>query len=247
MPENTAPRENLLVNLICNIAVPTYVLTSLSKEEHLGPLWGLVLAILFPVSYGVYDFMRRRRTNFISIIGFFSVLLTGVLGLLHVGGLGFAIKEAVMPTLIGIAILVSLRTKKPLVKELLYNEQVIDVARVNARVIGRNPGNFSTTITIDRGSGAGIAVGMPVVASSGALVGRIIESGPGYAVVRLVTDASFAVGVKSIGRVGAKVATGTAKGRVGADDLLVEDFEPVVFNDEGLTSIGHHWGSNFFS
>ena len=78
MPETTAPRENLLVNLICNIAVPTYVLTSLSKEEHLGPLWGLVLAILFPVSYGVYDFMRRRRTNFISIIGFFSVLLTGV-------------------------------------------------------------------------------------------------------------------------------------------------------------------------
>jgi len=135
VPENTAPRENLLVNLICNIAVPTYVLTSLSKEEHLGPLWGLVLAILFPVSYGVYDFMRRRRTNFISIIGFFSVLLTGVLGLLHVGGLGFAIKEAVMPTLIGVAILVSLRTKKPLVKELLYNEQVIDVARVNAVLV----------------------------------------------------------------------------------------------------------------
>ena len=135
MSENSVPRENLLVNLICNIGVPTYVLTSLSKEEHLGPLWGLVLAILFPVGYGVYDFVRRRRANFISIIGFFSVLLTGVLGLLHVGGLGFAIKEAVMPTLIGIAILVSLRTKKPLVKELLYNEQVIDVARVNAVLV----------------------------------------------------------------------------------------------------------------
>ena len=40
-----------------------------------------------------------------------------------------------MPTLIGIAILVSLRTKKPLVKELLYNEQVIDVARVNAVLV----------------------------------------------------------------------------------------------------------------
>ena len=80
---------------------------------------------------------------------------------------------------------------------------------------------------------------MPVVASSGALVGRIIESGPGYAVVRLVTDASFAVGVKSIGRVGAKVATGTAKGRVGADDLLVEDFEPagvVKVGDRVVTS-----------
>lgn len=132
VPEPTAPRENLLVNLICNIAVPTYVLTSLSKEERLGPLWGLVLAILFPVGYGLYDFARRRRTNFISIIGFLSVLLTGVLGLMQVGGFGFAVKEAVMPTLIGAAILISLRTPRPLVKELLFNEQIIDVARVTA-------------------------------------------------------------------------------------------------------------------
>jgi hypothetical protein len=137
VPETTAPRENLLVNLICNIAVPTYVLTSLSKEEHLGPVWGLVLAILFPVGYGIYDFVRRRRANFISIIGFFSVLLTGLLGLLHVGGKGFAIKEAVMPTLIGAAILLSLRSRRPLVKELLFNDQIIDTGRVHSALVTR--------------------------------------------------------------------------------------------------------------
>ncbi|MEN9661715.1 MAG: hypothetical protein RL324_664 [Verrucomicrobiota bacterium] len=137
VPETTAPRENLLVNLICNIAVPTYVLTSLSKDDHLGPVWGLGLAILFPIGYGIYDFARRRRTNFISVIGFCSVLLTGVLGLMHVGGMGFAIKEAVMPTLIGAAILFSVRTSKPLVKELIYNDQIIDVPRVNAALAER--------------------------------------------------------------------------------------------------------------
>ena len=74
MPENTAPRENLLVNLICNIAVPTYVLTSLSKEEHLGPLWGLVLAILstlistmlgtlISLALVRYRFLGRGATN----------------------------------------------------------------------------------------------------------------------------------------------------------------------------------------
>jgi hypothetical protein len=65
------------------------------------------------------------------------VLLTGVLGLMHVGGMGFAIKEAVMPTLIGAAILASVRTSKPLVKELLYNDQIIDVQRVNAALAER--------------------------------------------------------------------------------------------------------------
>ncbi len=137
MPETTPSRENLLVNLVCNIALPTYILTSLSKEERLGPLWGLVLAIVFPVGYGIYDFIRRRRTNFISVIGFFSVLLTGVLGLLHVGGMGFAIKEAVMPTLIGAAILISVRTSKPLVKDLIYNDQIIDVVRVGTALTER--------------------------------------------------------------------------------------------------------------
>ncbi len=137
VPGTTPPRENLLVNLICNIGVPTYVLTSLSKDEHLGPLWGLVLAIMFPVGYGLYDFIRRRRANVISIIGFLSALLTGALGLLHVGGMGFAIKEAVMPMLIGAAILISVRTSKPLVKELIYNDQLVDVPRVNAALAAR--------------------------------------------------------------------------------------------------------------
>jgi hypothetical protein len=137
VPETTDPRENLLVNLVCNIAVPTYVLTSLSKAEHLGPFWGLVLAILFPIGYGIYDFIRRRRANFISIIGFFSVLLTGLLGLMHVGGRGFAIKEAVMPTLIGAAILLSLRSRRPLVKELLFNDQIIDTGRVHSALVNR--------------------------------------------------------------------------------------------------------------
>ncbi|MFM8236730.1 MAG: rod shape-determining protein MreC [Actinomycetota bacterium] len=119
-------------------------------------------------------------------------------------------------------------------KRLLGLDDVFDVARVNARVIGRNPGNFSTTITIDRGNDRGIVPGMPVVAPDGALVGRVIDSGRRFAVVRLVTDASYAVGVETAGAPGSRSATGTAKGRAGSSELLVEDFEPV-----GVVKVGN--------
>ncbi|MFT3782840.1 MAG: VC0807 family protein [Nibricoccus sp.] len=130
--------ESLFLNLICNIAVPTLLLTVFSKEKYLGPLWGLIVAVSFPVGYGIWDFATRRKFNFISIIGFVSVLLSGGFGLLKVGGLWFAIKDAAMPTLIGLLVLASLKSKQPLVNELLLNEQIIDLPRVEAALTERN-------------------------------------------------------------------------------------------------------------
>jgi hypothetical protein len=130
--------ESLLLNLVCNIAVPTLILTKFSTEKYFGPLWGLIIALAFPVGYGAWDFATRKKTNFISIIGFVSVLLSGSFGLMKVGGLWFAVKDAAMPAVIGIAVLLSLKTKEPLVRELLFNEQVIDLPRVNAALDERN-------------------------------------------------------------------------------------------------------------
>ncbi|HEY9250069.1 MAG TPA: VC0807 family protein [Rariglobus sp.] len=132
MPASPAKKENLLLNLVFNILIPTVVLSKLSKDAWLGPVNGLVVALAFPLGYGVWDFLERRKTNFISIIGFISVLLTGGLGLMHVGGHGFAIKEAAVPSVIGLAVLLSLKSKSPLVRTMLYNDQVIDVERVDS-------------------------------------------------------------------------------------------------------------------
>jgi len=130
-------QENLLLNLICNLVLPALVLSKLSTPERLGPVYGLVVALAFPLAYGAWDFIQRRQTNFISIIGFVSVLLTGGLGLLHMDGLWFAVKEAAVPSVIGIAVLASLKTKKPLVHTMLYNPQVIDVPKVDAALAER--------------------------------------------------------------------------------------------------------------
>lgn len=131
-------RENLLLNLLCNIAVPTIVLTKFSSDKWLGPQWGIAVALLFPFAYGVYDLIQRKKTNLFSIVGICSVLLTGGLNQLKADVFWFAVKEAAIPTLFGVAVVVSGRTKRPLVRELLWNEQVIDTARVDAVLTERN-------------------------------------------------------------------------------------------------------------
>lgn len=131
-PTRTPPakRENLFVNLVCNIVVPTLVLTKLSEENRLGPQWGMIVALAFPLGYGVYDLVRRRKANLFSIIGILSVLLTGGLNQVRADALWFAVKEAAIPTVLGLVVLISARTKRPLVRELLWNDQVIDTTRV---------------------------------------------------------------------------------------------------------------------
>lgn len=125
-------RENLLLNLICNVAIPTIILTWFSSEHWFGPRWGLLVALAFPIAYGTQDFIRRRRCNFVSIIGFASVLISGGFGLLELDGFWFAVKDAAIPAIIGLAVLVSMRARLPLVQEFLYNPQVMDVARIDA-------------------------------------------------------------------------------------------------------------------
>ncbi len=129
--------ENLLLNLICNVALPTAIQTWGSGERGLGPKWGLVVALLFPLGYGLYDYVERKRFNFISAVGFGSVLITGGFGLMQLDGFWFAVKDGALPALIGVAVLASMRAKTPLVQELLYNPQVIDVERIDAALAAR--------------------------------------------------------------------------------------------------------------
>jgi hypothetical protein len=125
-----AKRENLLVNLLFNIAIPSLLLAKASTPDRLGPVVGMIVALAFPLGYGIWDFAKRRETNFISLIGFTSVLLTGGLGLMKVDNFWFAVKEAAMPTVIGLAVWGSMYSKRPLVRQFLFNDQVMDVVKI---------------------------------------------------------------------------------------------------------------------
>src|SRR5690606_5599353 len=67
-------------------------------------------------------------------LGLFSVLLTGGIGLLQLDAGWLAVKEAAVPAIIGIAVLVSTRTRYPLIRTLLYNPKVINVNKVHEQL-----------------------------------------------------------------------------------------------------------------
>ncbi|MFM8336491.1 MAG: VC0807 family protein [Opitutaceae bacterium] len=171
-------RENLLLNLACNIALPTLVLTKFSGEDRLGPMWGMVVALAFPFGYGVVDVIRRRKTNFFSIVGILSVLLTGGLNQLKADVFWFAVKEAAVPTLFGIAVVWSGRTKRPLVRELLWNEQVIDTARVDAVLTERNQHAAFERLLAQATNGLAVSFLLSAVLNYG-LARYLLKSPPG--------------------------------------------------------------------
>jgi hypothetical protein len=149
-----------------------------STDKWLGPLWGLIVALIFPIGYGIYDLATRKKTNFLSILGFISVLLSGGLALAKIGSMGFAIKDALLPTVIGLAVLLSLRTKTPLVRELLYNESIIDVPRVNAALAER--GETESFEKLLRRASIGLALTFLASAPVNFLLARyILRSPPG--------------------------------------------------------------------
>jgi hypothetical protein len=175
---NAPKRENPLINLVCNIIVPSVVLMNLSSEKRLGPFWGLIVALAFPLGYGLYDLVRRRTANPLSILGFVSVLLSGSFTLLKLGGMWFAVKDAILPTLIGLAILFTLKTRRPLVRDLFYNEQIIDVARVDA--VLRERGKVAEFEGLLRHASIGIALTFIATAPlSFALVRYVLKSPAG--------------------------------------------------------------------
>jgi hypothetical protein len=137
-----AKRENLLVNLLFNIAIPSLILAKASTPERLGPVWGLIIALAFPLGYGAWDFVQRRQANFISIIGFANVMLTGGLGLMQVNNFWFAVKEAAVPSFIGLAVWGSMFTSRPLIRQFLFNDQAFDTGKIEGAL--RERGNLET-------------------------------------------------------------------------------------------------------
>lgn len=126
-----------LVDLLVSIVLPSLILMKLSGEQDLGAVRALLLALAFPLGWGLFEQIRYRKTNFIAVLGLVSVLLTGGIGLLQLDTQWLAIKEAAIPGVIGIAVLISTRTRYPLIRTLIYNPSVMRVEHIRQRLIER--------------------------------------------------------------------------------------------------------------
>ncbi|GAL19459.1 hypothetical protein JCM19235_815 [Vibrio maritimus] len=94
----------------------------------------LVVALLFPVVYGGMDLIRNKKFNFIAALGFISVLLTGGIGLLELDTRWLALKEALIPGLIGLAVLGSTFTRYPFMQKMILNDTVLNLELITERL-----------------------------------------------------------------------------------------------------------------
>lgn len=150
--EKEAPKpaqDHPLANILINVLIPVLALSYLSKDPvvqellgkdvkfwHIGPVKALMLALAFPIGYGIWFFAKTKKMNFFSGLGLFSVLLTGGLTLFlwnkdgtvkeHAAVL-FGLKEASIPFVLGLAL-------AELLKTFLYSDSLFDVRKIENKV-----------------------------------------------------------------------------------------------------------------
>ena len=133
-PATPAHRSRPLTDLMISLVIPSIILMKFSGTEHLGASTALVVALAFPLSWGLLGFFRYRQFNFIALLGLVSIVLTGGIGLLQLDPQWLAIKEAAIPGLIGIGVLLSTYTRYPLIRTLVYNPKFINVERIRQKL-----------------------------------------------------------------------------------------------------------------
>ncbi len=123
-----------MIDLLVSIIIPSVILMKLSGESDLGATGALITALAFPIAWGTYELVKFRKFNFIALLGLISVLLTGGIGLLELDTQWLAIKEAAIPGIIGLAVIISTKTRYPLIKTLIYNPKIMQVEKIEERL-----------------------------------------------------------------------------------------------------------------
>lgn len=129
-----AKKNNLLLDIVFSVALPSLILMKLSKPELLGPLYGLIIALLFPLGWGLLDLKRSQQINFIAALGVVSVLLTGGIGLFEIDTYWLAVKEALVPSVFAVIIFISGFTGKPLVRKFVLDTGVFNTELINQKL-----------------------------------------------------------------------------------------------------------------
>ena len=112
-----------MLKFLLTIVIPIAILLTLSDADRLGAIPALLLSLVLPLGYGVWELARSRQVDVTAAISIVSLLFTGLIGLLELPPEWFAIKEAAIPLLFSVLIAGSAGTRFPLVR-LLFDQVV---------------------------------------------------------------------------------------------------------------------------
>ncbi len=79
-------------------------------------------------------------------------------------------------------------------EQLELKAQRRDLTTVAARIVEQDSSNWSSMLTVNRGTAYGVAVGDYVVDANGYLVGEVVEAGLNWSTVRTVLDSETSLG-----------------------------------------------------
>jgi len=147
--EEPTKKPRPFIDLIISIVIPSVILMKMSGDDRLGPTMALVVALAFPIGYGLYELLFNGKRNGMALLGVVSVLLTGGIGLLKIDAQWLAVKEAAIPLCIGIGVLVANKLGYPLIKKLLFNPSIMNVEKIDSE-LDRNQNRQHFETRLDR-------------------------------------------------------------------------------------------------
>jgi rod shape-determining protein MreC len=109
-----------------------------------------------------------------------------------------------------------IRIQNEQLTELLKVKSTLLFQTVAAEVISRQTTQYERVVSINQGTDRGVSVGDVVVAGGAALVGQVVEVGPNFSRILLISDTRSTV----IGLVESSRATGEVKGQLGGSLVM---------------------------
>jgi rod shape-determining protein MreC len=127
-----------------------------------------------------------------------------------------------------------IRIQNEQLTKLLEVKSALRYETVAAEVISRQTTQYERVVSISQGTDRGITVGDVVVAGGAALVGQVVEVGPNFSRVLLISDTRSTV----IGLVEASRATGEVKGQLGGSLVManIPSSDAIKIDDTVVTA-----------
>lgn len=138
---NASSTRSPWLEIAVTLLIPSLMLMQMSGPEYLGAAGALVLALAFPIAWGLRQLAQTGAFGLFAGLGVVSLLLTGGIGLLELDARWLAVKEAAVPAVLGLVVAGSAFTRRPLVRVLLYTPLLINTDRIDAALAER--GNLS--------------------------------------------------------------------------------------------------------
>jgi hypothetical protein len=129
-------RRALFIDVVSNLVLPWLLLTYGSGDEAFGPRLAPAVAMIAPLLNALWRRVQRGRANPLSGLVIASLAANAAIGFFPVQAVWFAVKEAVVPVVLGGAIAATAWRGPGLVASML--EELIDPAKLQGAIAARS-------------------------------------------------------------------------------------------------------------